>query len=219
MQKTKFILSIVIFLIAVISTDLKAQHFEFNSGVNLSFYNKGRYQYRDFTTSPAIGYNIGVNFWMYPIKRFPVMLSAHLFQQRGKVTYNYSSLEFKFERTIIFDSRYLVFGFQPYTYKNKNYGFEISMGIEGAIRIHDQSISMSSTIRETSSGRVTSLNRNSGSKSKRLGYSGKICLGYRVDIYDKCEFIPRLIFRLSNLKVRSLVNNETSVGLEFGFRF
>ncbi len=220
MKKLKlFILAFIFTLLPVASN---AQQMELVQGITISSFGIGGAQY-DFTvfeSAPALGYNVGFNFWIYPNKLSPIMLSAHLFYQKGSVAYFHDSNLEEYETSVFIDTRYLVFGLQPYTFKALNKQLEIALAIELAFLIQDRSIgheNFAPTLFPMLSSYY--VNRNTIQPIKDVGIFGKLSIGYAFDIGNTCQFIPRLTFRIADLKDPTIVGNERSIGLELGFRF
>ncbi len=218
MKKLNLSILTFTFLFMLTLSDSKAQQLEFVQGINLSFFGKGSDRFERFISDPVLGYDMGLNFCMYPHEPFSVVLSAHLFHQKGSAFYRLGEDIINSEISLKFDTRYIVLGLQPYIYKNKNKALEIGIGIEAAIAIQNNSLRYTRSIVQSSNGINNYFSRTRYRLNRPIGFLGKLNVGYNIKLGNKCEFIPRLVFRLANLKFQETINKEKSIGLELGFR-
>lgn len=219
MTSPKRTFPILIILLLLVFTKTNAQQLEFFQGINFSKFGKSntRYENSIYKTKPAVGFDFGVAFWVRPNNKNLVMVSLHLFHQKGRAEYIYENRE-RYFASLVYNTQHIVIGLQPYTFVSRNKRLEIGVALEMAFLIQDLSKEYETAIVLFPRLNETYLEVDRKS-TKDIGISGKLNLGYVFDLKNNCQFIPRITFRLLDLKYNHFIHDERSIGLEFGFRF
>jgi len=221
MKKTKLYNTKLLLFICLFSVQSNAQNIELTNGINFSIFDEGIISHEsvDFDPTLFLGYTLGANYCVYTKKDKPVVLSMHLMKQKGRVIFNDVANGELLYQEIDFNTSYFVLGIQPYTYVIPNQKLEISFGIEAVFLVEDHTSYVNPTRPAIPGFSSFYFYRDISSVNRELGLQGKITIAYVYDLKNNNYFVPKLFFRLANLKNNEIVDDERGIGLEFGFRF